>query len=301
MYKGLTGQEPLSDPDDPNADGYLEAVSAKKIQNGVFDEIAQQFIDSNYNLKTVVKELVKTAYYRASNAYDVSEAREKELKGLGTGRLLIPEQLNRKILAATGLPWSNGPEETGYLVDENVYMLFYGGINSDDVVTRIGEPSGVIANIAKRMSNEMACRSVPQDFAKPANDRVLFPLVERSFRPEDDNGFEIPTSAQSIRSNIQYLTQRLWGEYLEIEDPEITRIYDLYLEVWRDGQIGLTLDDAQGGYNEGLPWACQAGEDFWTGEPYPDNLAVFDDPDYTIRSWMAVVTFMLSDYRFLTE
>ena len=305
MYKGLTGQDPLQEPDDPQADGYLEAIKAAKIQTQVFDGIAQKFIDSNYNLKTVVLEIVKTEYYRAHNAFELDETREKELKDLGTGRLLIPEQLNRKIVAATGYPWrgfdvtsNNGID---YLVDMNIYRLFYGGIDSDNVTERITEPNGIMANVAKRMANEMSCLAVPQDFTKDPANRVLFPLVERDFSPEDSNGFEVPAASAAIRANIQYLAQRMWGEYLELNDPEINRVYELYVNVWKDGQAGLALPVEEGGYGTNLPGACVADVDYFSGEPIPEGQAVIDDSNYTVRAWMAVMTYMLSDYRFLSE
>ena len=38
-----------------------------------------------------------------------------------------------------------------------------------------------------------------------------------------------------------------------------------------------------------------------TGEPYPEEQQVVDDPNYTVRAWMAVMAYLLSDYRFLHE
>jgi hypothetical protein len=144
----------------------------------------------------------------------------------------------------------------------------------------------------------MACVAVPQDFGKVAAERKLFPLVEPNFNPEDGNGFEIPASAANIKSNIQYLIQRLWGEYKDINDPEIDRIYGLFVEVWKDGQAGLRLPEGtEGAYGPGL--GCAAINDYITGEPFATP--VDQDPNYTIRAWMAVVTYMLSDFRFLTE
>lgn len=305
MFEGLSGQRAIKEPDDPTVEGYLETIKAAKVQRQIFAEIAQRFTDSNYNLKTVVKEIVKSPYYRAYNAVGLDRSRELELAEVGMGRLLIPEQLNRKIKATTGYPWGERPNpESGFegrdylLGADNGYRLFYGGIDSVDTVERITEPNGIMANVAKRMANQVSCVAVPQDFGKPAAERKLFPLVEDNYMPEDSNGFEVPASAAAIRSNIQYLVQRMWGEYRDINDPEIDRIFGLFVEVWKDGQAGLAVPDGEeGGYSRNL--GCRAETDYWTGDPLAKPIT--EDPNYTIRAWMAVMTYMLSDFRFLTE
>jgi len=154
-----------------------------------------------------------------------------------------------------------------------------------------------MTSVADRMSNEVACWNTARDFTKPAAVRNLFPYVEPGFEPEDANGFEIPAVTESIRANLQYLHWHLLGEELEIDDPEIDRTYALFLEVWRDGKRGIGL----GEYQVGLPGDCQANTDFWTDQPLSDADRITNDPDYTIRAWMAVMTYLLGDYRFLHE
>lgn len=300
LFKGLSGQDPLREPSDVNDEHYLQAIRAFDVQAQVFQGIADKFVEDGYNLKTVVKEIVKSPYYRATNATDVlSPEREAELAEVGTGRLLTPEQLHRKIEAITGQPWRNG--DTSYLLSRNEYLIFYGGIDSDDVTTRITEPNGIMANVASRMANEMACWTVAADFAKDPSERMMFPFVEVGFEPEDENGFEVAGAASAIRANIQYLHQRLLGEFVDLNDPEIDRTYQLYLDVWKDGQEKLTLPPEEGGYGSGLSGACQATEDYWTGEPLPEGRQITSDETYTIRAWMAVTAYLLTDYSFLHE
>lgn len=302
VYKGLTGQNPLQDPDDPQAPGYLEAIKAAKSQRAEFSRIAEAFVAGGYNLKIVFRELIKTPYYRAHNAsVDLEPSRAAELADIGTGRLLTPEQLNRKIVATTGFPFRGNVQDTDYLLDSNWYRILYGGIDSDTVVSRISETNGVMANVAMRMANEMSCRAVARDFAKDPSDRVMFPFVGVEYQPEDENGFEVPAAAAAIRANIQYLVQRLWGEYLDINDPEINRIFALFIGVWEDGKRGLALPTEEGGYSTSLPDSCRARSDYFTGEPLPEARRIESDPNYTIRAWMAVITYMLSDYRYLHE
>ncbi len=299
LFKGLSGQEPLREPSDVNDEHYLQKIRAFDVQSKVFQEIAIEFADNNFNLKTVVKAIVKTPYYRAANASGLTPEREAELAEVGTGRLLTPEQLHRKVETITGQPWRNG--NTNFLLSENEYLIFYGGINSDDVTQRITEPNGIMANVATRMANEMACWTVAADFAKDPSERKMFPFVEVGFEPLDLNGFEVAGASAAIRANIQYLHQRLLGEFVDLNDPEIDRTYQLYLDVWKDGRDKLGLAPEAGGYPGQLPGACAATVDYWTGEPLPEERQIVVDDTYTIRAWMAVTSYLLADYRFLHE
>jgi len=307
MFEGLSGQKPLTEPDNPDDANYLGGIEAAKTQRAVFNDIAQQFTDANYELKLVVKEIIKSPYYRAYNYEaigldeDAAQARRFELENVGMGRLLTPEQLHRKIAAVTGFEWSTEAGGTNFLLSEDQYMTLYGGINSNDIVGRVTEPNGIMANVAKRMANQMSCDATPWDFSKPAAERILFPLVEPTMQPEDLNGFEIPSASSAIRNNIQYLVSRLWGEYLDAGDPEIERIYQLFLDVWRDGQLGLQrADEDPERYGTGLG-NCNLGTNPVTGEALPEGEGLSEDPGYTIRAWMAVTNYMLSDFRFLHE
>ncbi len=308
MFEGLSGQKPLTEPDNPDDENYLGGIEAAKTQRAVFNDIAQQFTDANYELKLVVKEIIKSPYYRAYNYEaigldeDAAQARRFELENVGMGRLLTPEQLHRKIKAVAGFEWRSNPTDgTNYLLSEDQYMTLYGGINSNDIVGRVTEPNGIMANVAKRMANQMACDATPWDFSKPAAERILFPLVEPTMQPEDLNGFEIPSASSAIRNNIQYLVSRLWGEYLDAGDPEIERIYQLFLDVWRDGQLGLQrAEDDPERYGTGLG-NCGLGTNPVTGEELSEEQRLDDDSGYTIRAWMAVTNYMLSDFRFLHE
>jgi hypothetical protein len=299
LFTGLSGQEPLREPSDVNDENYLAKIRAFDVQSKVFQGIAEKFAEENFNLKTVVKEIVKSPYYRAANATGLTPEREAELAEVGTGRLLTPEQLHRKVEAITGQPWRNG--ESNFLLSEQEYLIFYGGINSDDVTTRITEPNGIMANVATRMANEMACWTVAADFAKEPTERMMFPFVEVGFEPLDLNGFEVAGASSAIRANIQYLHQRLLGEFVDLNDPEIDRTFQLYVDVWKDGRDKLALPLEEGGYGQQLPGSCAATVDYWTGEPLPAGTEIVNDETYTIRAWMAVTSYLLADYRFLHE
>jgi hypothetical protein len=307
VFFGLIGVEPLHEPNDPSASDYLAKLIAFDVQNAELSRIADEFVASEFDIDLVFRQIIQSPYYRAK-AFEPSwdetmaaspEAAQRlaELASVGTARWLTPEQLERKVRAVTGYPWQRSLIDTNYLLSFNEYRIFYGGIDSDTIIERMTVPNGIMSNVADRMANEVACWNTARDFTKPAAVRNLFPYVEPGFEPEDSNGFEIPAVTEAIRANIQYLHWHLLGEELEIDDPEIDRTYALFLEVWRDGKRGIGL----GEYQVGLPGDCQANTDFWSGQPLSDADRITNDPDYTIRAWMAVMTYQLGDYRFLHE
>ncbi|MCA9562674.1 MAG: DUF1588 domain-containing protein [Myxococcales bacterium] len=296
MYRALTGQDPLAAPSDIEAPDYDTRLAAYDAQREVFDEIIEQYYEDDENLKTVIKGIVFSPYFRAVSVDARAEARIGELADLGTARLLSPELLDRKIQAITGFPWQDS-RGNSYLNGE--YEIFYGGIDSRNVVERITAPNGVIANIAQRMAVEMSCLSVPQEFTMRPEDRVLFPFVEPSYVPEDVNGFEIEQAEFAIRQNIQYLHEHVLGERLTLGDPEIERTYQLWYQTWLEGSQALAVQ--QEGYSADLPWNCRAVNDYYSGDALPEEDQVYRDSNYSIRAWMAVLTYMLSDFEFMHQ
>jgi hypothetical protein len=163
----------------------------------------------------------------------------------------------------------------------------YGGIDSLTKTERLDDINGIMANIASRMANEAACLATSADFAKPRAQRMLFPHVDADDIPGEDE-FE-------IRDNLVHLHERMLGETLHYDDPEIDRTYELFVDVREEGLSGI----ATGEYTTTMIAPCQAVNDPLTGEPF--GTPIMEDPDYTIRAWMAVTTAMLGDFKFMFE
>src|SRR5690606_36624606 len=104
LYKSLIGETPLDFPENP-ADGSFPAWEA---QNRTIRSVSDAFIESDYNFKVAVREIVMSPYFRGVNTSATSNARLAELAALGTGRLLTPELLHRKIDEVFGTPWMDG-------------------------------------------------------------------------------------------------------------------------------------------------------------------------------------------------
>ncbi|MBM4359228.1 MAG: hypothetical protein FJ096_14080 [Deltaproteobacteria bacterium] len=313
MYKALTGRDPLLAPTDTSDPEYYGKFASFYAQADTFRRIGESFAASNFDLRVVVARLVESPYFRAVNSVPLDDATRVRLGDVSRAQLLPPEQLHDKIEAVLGLPWADG-QRNPYLRSRHrspgnlgAFQLFYGGIDSNSVVNRSTAPNGVLASVAERMSIQMACRAVPYDFTRDEGERLLFPLVDvegksvdpSTLEPETEGGLAIAPAEEAIRKTLVHLYDRLLGETHAVDDPEIDRAFNLYVEVWRLGKEGLAATEKP--LSPDLPYDCRAERDYYSGTPFPDDRKVTTDFKYVIRSWMAVVTYMLGDYKFLYE
>lgn len=290
VYKGLTGHDPLPYPSNSADPTFSFKLRAWEAQDAFFRKTADDFASKGYDLKLVFKAVIKSAYYRAVGVSAVADT--TALADVGIGRMLTPEMLNRKIAAVTGVRWRkryNWDEQHDWLSED--YNILYGGIDSTSTITRLQAANGLIASVASRMANEMSCSITAWDFTKGKSLRLYFPHVELDQVPESA-GAEVPGSVAAIKKNIQYLHQLFLDEDLALDDPEIDRTYHLFLDTWHEV--------SQSGNNE-LEYACSGRWSPIDGSELPEDVRIEDDPNFTLRSWQAVMTYLMSDYKFLYE
>lgn len=289
VYKSLTGREPLVHPTDTADPLYAARSAAWNEQDRVFRAVARRFVASNMNFKALLLEMLKSPIYRATAAVSVTdEAGRVSHGGIGTARLITPEILDRRVRAIAGFTWSHTLGRTdAWLLSDFYYP--YGGINSDTIVTRQSDPSGIIVGVAQRMANEVACRATAWDFTRPSAERRFFPNVRVDTVPESA-GQPVPGSIAQIRQNIVHLHQAILGETLAVDDPEVTRTYNLFFETWRETSM-----------SNALPDACRAQNSPVDGAPIDMAARITDDRNGTVRAWMAVLSYLFSDYRFLYQ
>jgi hypothetical protein len=195
--------------------------------------------------------------------------------------------LSRKILAVTGVPWARDWDRKAWLSTD--YRILYGGIDSDIVVSRLTTPNGLMAAVQERMASEVACTATAWDFLQPEASRFLFRHVSATDT--------LATNSEGVRRNVQYLHARILGEDLELTDAEISRTVQLFGDTVDEGVRKLASSEVE----RGLPWACRGRRNPLTGVDLPDAERLNDDESYAIRGWMAVLTYLMSDYRFLYE
>jgi hypothetical protein len=271
----LTGRKVLLPPKDFNDPLYPARLRAYSEQRRQTEAIAARFAKTGFNLKGVFKDWVLSDFYRADGlAAAVKEpCRRAELDDAGLVRLLSPEQVERKVGAVFGEKW-------GRLHDQ--MAMLYGGIDSKEVTDRAPDPSGAMGAIQRTLSNDVACKQVARDFARPAAERKLFPGIEADVKPGAS-----AEGDEAIRKAIVHLHERILGRYDAVDSAEVERTFKLFAAIVKDAseQKGIEKQDI---------YSCRPGNKDAPG-------AAVADPHYTIRAWRGVVTYLLRRPEFLYE
>lgn len=279
-YPAVLGREPYAEPENPEDADYLPRVAAYTTEFEFMQSVADNFVAGSagngaHNLKDMLVDLVMSDHFRALAVESLSTAQEIELDAVGVGKLLTPEQLNRKLLDATGFDWSYGR----FSALDEVYGLVYGGIDSQGVTDRATDLTTLMSSVVSAMANEVSCPIVANDFSFNSSQRKLFPGVELTTLPT--------TGAVAIRSTIQTLHGRLLGEELGIDDSEIDATYALFEAVW----------SARIAANKGAAVSSTSELCIFENVDNP----VQSDSNQTLRSWAAVINYLLRDYKFIHE
>jgi PKD repeat protein len=265
-YRIVFNREPLKAPLDSTAPGYAAQSAAYNAQLEEFKEIATRFAmdrgNGAYNVKDLLADLVMSKWYTAEKIVSTAtDARKAELADVGSQAMLNPGALQRRLLSVTGVSWNqfNNP----YAGQAINYGNFDGGLNRPN---RANEYTMVQTMIADRAMAELSCSIVMTDMNKASATRLLFAGVTLT---------DTPTSNEAaILQTIKSLHKSLLMEDLAVTDAEVQRTYGLYKAVWMDRATAPTR-----------PTACA----------YNNT----NDPNYTARSWAAVIGYMIGDRRFL--
>jgi len=268
-FRALFNREPLKAPLDSTAPGYANQVAAYNAQNEEFQMIAERFAmnrgNGAYNTKDLLVDLITSQWFRAQKASNLTVARSIELQDVGSQALLNPAALNRKLLALTGMNWNQFTNP--YAGQALNYGNFDGGLNR---IERSKEYTMVQTMIADRMMGELSCRIVQTDFNKPAASRLLFAGVTMNDTPATAAG------DAAIQATAKHLHKWLWKQDLAVTDAEVQRTVGLFKAVWADRATA-----------PARPTTCV----------YNNT----NDPNYTARSWAAVIGYMIGDPEMLFE
>jgi hypothetical protein len=279
-YPAVMGRDAYALPENLEDSDYESKLAAYGTEQQMMQDVAASFVagsagNGEHNLKDLLVDLTLSDHFRADSVDAISSVQDVELDRVGTGKLLTPEQLSRKLETTTGFSWEYG--SFGAL--EEVYKLIYGGIDSFGITDRATDLTTLMSTVVTTMANEVSCPITAQEFGLSQGQRKLFPYVELN---------SLPTNSESaIRSNIQHLHSTLLGEKLGVSDPEIDATYGLFAAVW----------NARIAANKG-PSVISESEICIT-----NNVAnpVLTDPNQTLRSWAAIVNYMIRDYKFIHE
>jgi hypothetical protein len=297
VYRGLFGREPAAFPREVgDAERFTRELAVWREQERLLRRATDAFVAEKFNLRALVRELAVSSAFRASGIpKDVESERRAELADAGLGRLLSPEILSKKIRAVTGVRWTRDWDKQDLLLSE--YRILYGGIDSESVTSRLSTPNGLVTSVALRMANELACKLTAWEFTRAAKDRVLLPHVTPEQLPETPGGDAVPAATDAIKQNLVHLHERVLGERLTADDPEIERSYRLFFDTWKEGVAAVAKKQV----SDSINWSCQGRVDPSSGAELPEGERLSKDERYAVRAWMAVLTYLFADPRFLYE
>ena len=193
-WPAIFGAEPLTAPEDPEGPNYQQRLNAYNAQEALVAELADKFVASGFKAKELFADMILSPWYRAEVPGDsvTFDTRGVELATVGRGRLLTPEELDRKNKALFGRTWGQQGRWQAHEhypisrlgeVDYASYKGFYGGTDSAVVTVRNRDMTPVMSNVSESMATDFACQAVGYEFSQPQAARRVFTLVERDTVP----------------------------------------------------------------------------------------------------------------------
>jgi hypothetical protein len=236
-WPAVFGAKPLVPPEDKELPDYDAQLRAYNEQDSLIKELAGEFAASDFNARTLLTDMVMSRWYRHSAVTDpdLIAGREVELSTVGRGRLLGPEELDRKNLAVFGRTWRQwnlGADphsfyrETALSGHRAPFSGFYGGIDGAVVTERNRTITPLMANLTETLATDLACQVVIEDFNRPVDERHVFRLIERNSVP--GQLVQIQKSLPGkVNDNGQFKSHSLEEEVRTVAGASRVRIDDL--------------------------------------------------------------------------
>ena len=243
-WHAIFGSAPLILPEDSAGPNYGQRLRAFNAQQALIAELAQEFMANGYSAKGLLADMILTPWYRTAGVNDqvVTEQRLIELETVGAGRLLTPEELDRKNKAIFGRSWRETPDwmvdryhqkPTG-LIGKDSKNTFYGGIDSAIVTKRNRQLTPLMSNVTQRMALEMACEIVMRDFSLPEAQRSVL------------NGLSDITSQSLVAEKSELLPGKVPDEFQKQTQPPIGFSFNSAYSAIRVSLENLTRDKKSG-------------------------------------------------------
>ncbi len=324
-WPAIMGVEVAAPPEDENDSGFEGMLLASNAQTAEVERLAEAFRTGiaggdPYNLKDLLVEIVLSPWFRAESVSDDDPVRTVALQDAGVERMLTPEELAWKTQAITGYSWGRKPTRTSnleygksvnWLTDSEDYRLLYGGIDSGAVTERADDMTATMAAVAQSHALESSCPIVQREFLLlPDENRRLFGGIDQNVSPNSER------DARKIREKLVELHEKLLGVIVSADSPDVETAFRLFVETWehkrktrewwRDEWIDCELNDRW--YFEGIADdVLQTNEDGGLDYDWERVHEVLDDADWRdrgrrdpiVQTWVVVLAYLLTDYRYL--
>lgn len=268
-YEGLFGRTALKAPFDQSSPQFAANLAAYTAQNDEFKAVAARFATDRgngaYNVKDLLVDLMMSQWFRADRVTALNATRAVELQDVGSTNMLLPSQLNLKMIGLLGQGWNefDNPYAAGM-------GLNYGDFDGNQRVNRAKSHTMMQSIAIDRLVSVRSCTFTKTDFDKPMADRMLFRTVNLSDLPDSTAGRD------AIAENIRFLHKHLWKDDVPVTDAEVQRTLKLFTDIWGD-RATASAKPVNCVYNQG------------------------NDANYTGRAWAAVIAYMIGDPKFLYE
>jgi hypothetical protein len=313
-WPSIMGVEVLEAPEVESDPDYQQKLNAYNAQQVLMDSLAEKFRKKNYRAKELFADMIMSDWYRAEGFEGNLSGRMIELATVGSGRLLTPEELDRKAYAVFGVRWNqddNNPWSPGVWTQlgQGDERIAFGGIDSVGVLERSRFMTALMSNVAERQAVEFACRVTIYDFNRAdvnANrklcvedlwyetdrDKLNCPLAMPENRPalfKSVTKNDVPNSAgkAKLEKQLIVLYTSVLGRPLSKSDPEFAELYTLLVENWQDHR--------DRGYAEN---SCYLGSEqinsiAWDAQQY--------DPNGMVAAWSSVMRALMTHYWYLHD
>ena len=323
-WPAIMGVEVTAPPEDENDSGFEGMLLASNAQTAEVERLAEAFRTGfeggdPYNLKDLLVEIVLSPWFRAESVSDDDPVRTVALQIAGVERLLTPEELAWKTQAITGYSWGREPtrrwnleygNSVNWLTDSEDYRLLYGGIDSGAVTERADEMTATMAAVAQSHALESSCPIVQREFLLlPDENRRLFGGIDRNVSPISGRG------ARKIREKLAELHEKLLGATVSVDSPDVEAAFQLFVETWEHKRNTkewwreyILCDISDDYYFEGIADdVLQTNEDGDLEYDWERAGEILDDAhwrrqgreDPVVQTWVVVLAYLLTDYRYL--
>ena len=243
-WPAVLGVEVADIPEDSGDRDFQARLVAATAQHKEVERIASAFRNGiaggePYNAKDLLAEIALSPWFRAESLTVEDPARKAALRDAGMGRLLFPEELDRKTEAVSGYVWGRrfrrsmdfgvGTERTALndFRGSSSYGLLYGGIDSDGIVDRSGDLTPLMASVAQSHAAEVSCPIVRREFFLWSEEkRLLFDGIDKFVTPASDQTevFDVTADSWETRQTISLAAQLgLGAKTIRLEYPDYFR------------------------------------------------------------------------------
>ena len=105
-------------------------------------------------------------------------------------------------------------------------------------------------------------------------------------------------SGDLIRAKLSELMLRFWGQRYDANDPEVTRLLQLFNDTRLDR---LTRDNSHYVWEWNSQSVCNFDVSRWTTEDQWGGVVVGREPFGTLAAWRAVIAYLMTDYQYLHD